>query len=144
MPENLLTGRQQAPYFSPDCRWGADYLLKTLVYDTAGNGTLTGQIYQVGNLTTDSLFWGRPEDITMSRPYYIASANAMSDLGTTSRWAVRALPYSPLLTSHSRARQTKFICCLAPSYRSDFRLLLSETGHFTKSNDWESAFGISC
>lgn len=35
----------------------------------------------MGNLTTDSLFWGRPEDITMSRPYYIAPADAMSDLG---------------------------------------------------------------
>lgn len=65
------------------CRWGADYLLKTLVYGS--NGTLTGQIYQVGNLTTDSLFWGRPEDITMARPYYIADATAMSDLGRTLR-----------------------------------------------------------
>ncbi len=55
-------------------------MLKTLVYDPA-NGNLTGQIYQVGNLTTDSLFWGRPEDITMARPYYIAEASAMADLG---------------------------------------------------------------
>ena len=62
------------------CRWGADYLLKTLVFDPA-SGNLTGQIYQVGNLSTDSLFWGRPEDITMARPYYIADASAMSDLG---------------------------------------------------------------
>lgn len=69
------------------CRWGADYLLKTLVYDTSSNGTgggnFTGLIYQVGNLTTDSLFWGRPEDITMSRPYYIASSDSFSDLGET-------------------------------------------------------------
>lgn len=56
-------------------------LLKTLVYDTGNNGNLTGLIYQVGNLTTDSLFWGRPEDITMKRPYYVASSDSMSDLG---------------------------------------------------------------
>ena len=63
------------------CRWGADYLLKTLVYDATDTTNLTGLIYQVGNLTTDSLFWGRPEDITMKRPYYVASADSMSDLG---------------------------------------------------------------
>ena len=62
-------------------RWGADYLLKTLVYDTTNANNLTGLIYQVGNLTTDSLFWGRPEDITMKRPYYVASSDSMSDLG---------------------------------------------------------------
>ena len=66
------------------CRWGADYLLKTLVYETSNTGNLTGLIYQVGNLTTDSLFWGRPEDITMKRPYYVASADSMSDLGEAS------------------------------------------------------------
>ena len=66
------------------CRWGADYLLKTLVFDTTDTTNLTGLIYQVGNLTTDSLFWGRPEDITMKRPYYVASADSMSDLGEAS------------------------------------------------------------
>jgi len=35
----------------------------------------------VGNQTTDSLFWGRPEDITMKRPYYLASTDHISDLG---------------------------------------------------------------
>jgi hypothetical protein len=36
---------------------------------------------QVGNQTTDALFWGRPEDITMPRPYYVATPDKMSDLG---------------------------------------------------------------
>ena len=36
---------------------------------------------QVGNQTTDALFWGRPEDITMPRPYYLATTDKMSDLG---------------------------------------------------------------
>jgi hypothetical protein len=60
-------------------RWGADYLLKTIVYDS--NNNITGMVYQMGNLTTDSLYWGRPEDITMKRPYYIANNTLMSDLG---------------------------------------------------------------
>ena len=74
------------------CRWGADYLLKTLVFDTTDTTNLTGLIYQVGNLTTDSLFWGRPEDITMKRPYYVASADSMSDLGEASFLQAHALP----------------------------------------------------
>ena len=40
---------------------------------------------QVGNQTTDALFWGRPEDITMARPYYLATPDHISDLaGATS------------------------------------------------------------
>lgn len=62
-----------------DARWGADYLLKCISYGPTGN--ITGLVYQVGNQTTDSLFWGRPEDITMKRPYYLASTDHMSDLG---------------------------------------------------------------
>ena len=54
------------------------------MFDTTDTTNLTGLIYQVGNLTTDSLFWGRPEDITMKRPYYVASADSMSDLGEAS------------------------------------------------------------
>ncbi|CAL8470908.1 g10450 [Coccomyxa elongata] len=60
-------------------KWGADYLLKCMAYGPEGN--ITGLVYQVGNLTTDSLFWGRPEDITMKRPYYLADPDMMSDLG---------------------------------------------------------------
>ena len=60
-------------------RWGADYLLKCISYGPTGN--ISGLVYQVGNQTTDSLFWGRPEDITMKRPYYLADPDKMSDLG---------------------------------------------------------------
>lgn len=60
-------------------RWGADYLLKCISYGP--NGNISGLVYQVGNQTTDSLFWGRPEDITMKRPYYEADPTMMSDLG---------------------------------------------------------------
>jgi len=30
---------------------------------------------QMGNLTVDQLFWGRPEDITTPRPYYAVPLN---------------------------------------------------------------------
>jgi endoglucanase len=35
----------------------------------------------MGNYTTDQLFWGRPEDITMKRPYYgVPSGAGASDI----------------------------------------------------------------
>ena len=91
-------------------RWGADYLLKTLVYDTTNGSNLTGLIYQVGNLTTDSLFWGRPEDITMKRPYYVASADSMSDLGEAS--PLEALPKQVSSAPHWGRQSVNLADCL--------------------------------
>ncbi len=63
------------------CRWGSDYLLKTLNAATDANGSTTEIIYQVGNQTLDAAYWGRPEDITFSRPYYQIDASlGASDL----------------------------------------------------------------
>ena len=41
---------------------------------------------QVGNYTTDQDYWGRPEDYTLDRPYYIAGA----DTGATNLAATMA------------------------------------------------------
>ncbi len=39
---------------------------------------------QVGNYTTDQDYWGRPEDYTLDRPYYIAGdAVGATDLAGT-------------------------------------------------------------
>lgn len=39
----------------------------------------SGVLLQVGNYTTDQDYWGRPEDYTLARPYYIAG----DDIGAT-------------------------------------------------------------
>ncbi|KAK9842280.1 hypothetical protein WJX81_004432 [Elliptochloris bilobata] len=67
-------------------RWGADYLLKTLIANSTG-GNVSSIVYQVGNYTIDQTYWGRPEDIprTVSgyptRPAFTAPASHASDLG---------------------------------------------------------------
>ncbi|KAK9803849.1 hypothetical protein WJX73_008180 [Symbiochloris irregularis] len=54
--------------------WGANYLLKAV-----GGTNVSYLISQVGSYPVDQAWWGRPEDMTMGRPYY-ASLTGSSDL----------------------------------------------------------------
>ncbi|DBB00628.1 TPA: hypothetical protein ACH3X3_002312 [Trebouxia sp. C0006] len=60
-------------------RWGADYLMKMIGSGTGTDADYLEIIYQVGNYTTDQDYWGRPEDYTLDRPYYLAG----DDVGAT-------------------------------------------------------------
>jgi len=50
-------------------KWATDYFIKAHV--------ATNQFYgQVGDGNADHAYWGRPEQMTMSRPtYYISTSN---------------------------------------------------------------------
>ncbi|KAK9804363.1 hypothetical protein WJX72_009368 [[Myrmecia] bisecta] len=84
---NGYQSSQQMDWAKESVRWGADYLLKTYK-PLAANASSTVKdfeiLYQVGNLTTDSEFWGPPEAMNstnMPRPAYnVSTANGASDL----------------------------------------------------------------
>ena len=99
------------------------------MYDSS-SGNLTGQIYQVGNLTTDSLFWGRPEDITMARPYYIASADAMSDLGRALQLCC-ICRITPFLLVSWTAWHTKSISSMTPQLEVSDQVILQSQSRLT-------------
>eukprot|EP01025_Chloroclados_australasicus_P030473 TRINITY_DN3057_c1_g2_i1.p1 TRINITY_DN3057_c1_g2~~TRINITY_DN3057_c1_g2_i1.p1 ORF type:complete len:1210 (-),score=95.83 TRINITY_DN3057_c1_g2_i1:140-3769(-) len=61
-------------------RWGASYIERAFLEDPVNvrNHTLVAAI---GNCTVESAYWGRPEDITHSRPVYLLPAyRSPSDL----------------------------------------------------------------
>ena len=52
---------------------------------------LTSVLPQVGNYTTDQDYWGRPEDYTLDRPYYLTSESVgATDLAATMTSALAA------------------------------------------------------
>jgi hypothetical protein len=57
----LLAG--QAKYGLSAIKWAADYFIKCHVSPNELYG-------QVGDFNLDHTFWGRPEDLRMSRPAY--------------------------------------------------------------------------
>ena len=51
-------------------KWGTDYFLKCLIT----SGGVTQRFYgQVGDGNADHAYWGRPEEMTMSRPAFFLS-----------------------------------------------------------------------
>lgn len=59
---------------------GIGYLQKTMVGYTAGS-TNYYLVYQVGNISTESRYWGYPENFTAARPsYYVPTSFGVADL----------------------------------------------------------------
>jgi cellulose synthase/poly-beta-1,6-N-acetylglucosamine synthase-like glycosyltransferase len=80
-------------------KWGSDYLIKTARPDKKTSTTKAPQwliAYQVGNLTDESAYWGRPEQYNGPRPAYLTTTwNGSSDIGgqMVAAWVSTALAY---------------------------------------------------
>lgn len=49
-------------------RWGADYLVKSAITESSASNNVLQLVAQVGNLTRDRNYWGRPERANFPRP----------------------------------------------------------------------------
>ena len=69
-------------------KWGGDYLMKASA-STGVNGTAL--VAQVGNVTAERFFWGRPEEIEGARPSFIVDVGTgAADLASATSAALAA------------------------------------------------------
>ncbi|EFX80604.1 endoglucanase-1,4-beta-glucanase [Daphnia pulex] len=115
-------------------KWASDYLIKAHVQ--------TNKFYgQVGDGTLDHNYWGRPEDMTMSRPaYFISTTNPGSDLAgeTAAALAATSMVFASVNSTYSALCLThaKQLYDFAKQYQAKYSQSMPQAAAFYPSSDF--------
>ncbi|XP_046461930.1 endoglucanase 12-like isoform X2 [Daphnia pulex] len=115
-------------------KWASDYLIKAHVQPNKFYG-------QVGDGTLDHNYWGRPEDMTMSRPaYFISTANPGSDLAgeTAAALAATSMVFASVNSTYSALCLThaKQLYDFAKQYKAKYSQSMPQAAAFYPSSDF--------
>jgi hypothetical protein len=124
----------QLVYALANLKWACDYFIKCHVS--------ANELYgQVGNGGADHSFWGRPEDMTMSRPAYkIDATHPGSDLAAETAAAMAATAiafrstdsvYADKLISHATT-----LFNFADTYKGKYSSSITDAANFYNSGDY--------
>nr|CAH0109264.1 unnamed protein product [Daphnia galeata] len=124
-------------------KWATDYFIKAHVQANKFYG-------QVGDGTLDHNYWGRPEDMTMSRPaYFISTTNPGSDLAgeTAAALAATSMVFASVNSTYSALCLTraKQLYDFAKQYRAKYSQSMPQAAAFYPSSDFgdELAWGAA-
>nr|BAL60587.1 cellulase [Neomysis intermedia] len=128
---DAYTDSGQLEYGLDALKWGTDYFLKA--------HTASSELYgQVGNGGADHSFWGRPEDMTMSRPSAKIDNNAPgSDLAgeTAAALAAASIAFKDTDSSYSSKllSAAKELFEFANNRRATYDSSITDAGNYYKS-----------
>ncbi|PNF24410.1 hypothetical protein B7P43_G09674 [Cryptotermes secundus] len=124
----------QAKYGLSTIKWAADYFIKCHVSPNELYG-------QVGDFNLDHTFWGRPEDLSMSRPAYkIDTQHPGSDLAgeTAAALAAVALVFRDVNPGYSSKclEHAKQLYRFASQYRGLYHEAIKGAAQYYESTDY--------